>query len=173
MFVKSYIINQSEETIADVETTAAQTNSHIIELQDVVDSTLKSQLATEIHKDLDLYITTFHKVVELDNSSKLLLDESLTPKGGEAAGKFYEVMINAKEVGNAEIVYLAGISNQKIYLTGLIVESFLRNPNQSSYESVTNQIASTNLTKDSLTAIITNQDSIVLIDAAFDLLNEY
>lgn len=134
VFVKDFVIDPTDESIAGVQERAAATIELIVEARELAQDSVYEVLLESMNADLNEYVSYFTQVTELQSQRNELVLETLNVVGPIIEQDLTGIMQSAVGDGDTEAAYLAGLAVRSLLLGRLYANRFLVQNDESAYE---------------------------------------
>jgi len=141
MNVKDFIITSSDKDVADYNSYNEKMDEFLKEAGEHITDPAGVKLLKEVEEKVLAYEEGFNKVVELVKKRDRLVNEVLVAVGPTMEKNLTAIMASAKEDGDAEAAYQAGMVLRQMLLARLYAQKFLDTNAKADEERVDNEFA--------------------------------
>lgn len=134
--VKNFLLQPSTETVLKVKEDAGQARNLALELDELVNSPEKKQVARQAVEDLQQYLVAFDNVTQLQGQRDDIVRNSMDTAGAEMERKLSEIAQSAYEDNDVVAAYYAGIVQRSMLLMRLSAIRFLETNDRTAFERV-------------------------------------
>ncbi|MCY1707545.1 hypothetical protein [Pannonibacter sp. SL95] len=117
--VKNFLLQPSTETVLKVKEDAGQARALALELDELVNSPEKKQVARQAVEDLQQYLVAFDNVTQLQGQRNDIVRNSMDTAGAEMERKLSEIAQSAFENNDVVAAYHAGVVQRSMLLMRL------------------------------------------------------
>ena len=130
MFVKDFMISNSEEALVKYSDKAASFASKFELAKETIESPERVAMLDTIGKNIENYEHTFEEVVKLIDERNAVVDGQMGPSAVRATALLSEIATTSKQDGDAEVAFLATETNEKLQEARVAFFRFLRTGNE-------------------------------------------
>lgn len=170
---KNYIISASQENIDKVKERANKTLELIESLRTRVANPEKKKIVNDSEKAMRDYLKAFDEVTKKQDHRNELVHEILNKDGPQMERKLTSIMESAFRDADAEAAYRAGLTLRSLLLARLYAVKFLVENDDASYQRVTEELANTAKSRDTLHANLQDPERRKLAEEFLTLLEGY
>ncbi|BDD88381.1 HAMP domain-containing methyl-accepting chemotaxis protein [Desulfofustis limnaeus] len=143
MNIKDYIITNSDKDVEEYRSFHTKMEEFLAQAKEQIKNPERAALIAQQEADAKTYDEAFKQVVELVKERHRLANEELIVIGPDMEKKLTEVMQSARDEGDVEAAYRAGVILRHMLLGRLFVEKFLNTNDKEDEERARDELTET------------------------------